>query len=335
MKNAGLRSAAYTYFCERNGYMLLKNETAQWGIAFLIVVISLFFMFPPEGYLWAKQISIYAIHWMLLCLLGGTIALFIGRERLLYTFYISSGIMAFFLMNSYNTELNINRFSSPDALNILFMNPTLGNQPLDRLLESSIKRNPDIMVIEEFTPDHSKQLAVLGDSYPHRYLFARIDPLGKAILSKFPLSSPKNEEVLGLPVISMFVTNPENDSFELMVVNHLPPITLIAYQKLNKFLDELAILMKMGYPNFILVADFNMVPWSRELRNFRHFSGLMASRKDNTIMSPSYKSMDFLNNFNLEIMYSRNLECAHTVIVNDSTGIPLGIMAKYQKKFVF
>lgn len=301
----------------------------------MVALVSLFFLFPPTGFLWALQISNYTIHWMLFCLLGGIIALFLGFERLLYFCFISSGVMAFFLMNSFNTELKLNGFSSPNALNVLFVNPTLGEDAFQRLSSSLLNKNPDIIILEEFTPDLTEAITPWAEKFPYQYSMPRIDPLGKAVLSKFPISVPQINEILDLPVLTIQVINPQNDSFQLMIVNHLPPVTLMAYQRLTLFLDKLSDVIRNGENNFILVADFNVVPWSRELRNFRQNSGLMASRMDNTVSGPSYKSMDILNNFSLEIMYSKNLECSQVELLKDSKNIPVGVLARYQEKFVF
>ncbi|MBK9108950.1 MAG: endonuclease/exonuclease/phosphatase family protein [Saprospiraceae bacterium] len=313
----------------------IKSERVQWSMVILIIAVSLFFVSPPEGFLWAKLISNYAIHWMLFCLLGGVITLFIEHEKLLYTFMICSALMAFYLMNSFNTDLKLAKFSSPNAIQLAFINPTLSNDDKIKMLQFVFKKAPDVIILQEFTPDMLEWVKAYQQEYPYQYLLPRIDPLGKAILSKFNLSSPNEFELMDNPVLNLYITSSQNDSFQIIVCNHLPPITLMAYRKLNQFLTALSNTLSNAHQNLILVADFNIVPWSRELRIFRNNSGLVASRRDNADTGPETGNLDILNTASMELMYSKNLECSYFEVIVDSFGNPFGIMGRYQKKFVF
>lgn len=301
----------------------------------LIVAMSLFFIFPPEGFLWAKKYSNYAIHWMLICLLGGIITLFIENERLLYTFMVCSGLVAFYLMNSFNTDLKLASFASPNSIQIAFINPTLSSGIKTEVLKMLDKKNADVIIMEEFTPDLVEMAGQVQNLYPHQYLLPRIDPLGKAVLSKFLLSSQSEFELLDNPLINLYITNSRNDSFQIVVSNHLPPITLMAYRKLNQFLEALSNALSGAHKNLILVADFNIVPWSKELREFRSNSGLVASRRDNADFGPETGYLDILKAESMELMYSKNLECSYFEIITDTFGNPIGIIGRYQKKIVF
>jgi endonuclease/exonuclease/phosphatase (EEP) superfamily protein YafD len=307
------------------------SEAFQWILVGFMITMSLLFLFPPD-YLLAKQFSEYAIHWMILCLVIGIIALFFGNERFLYTGFITCGIIAFYLMNAFNTDLRLANFNNSNSFTVLFANLTLGNDEEEKTLSAMYQKDADVLVIEELTPDKVSMIQKMKLRYPHQFMLPRIDPLGKAVLSKFNFHHQHNYDIKGIPVLELNIMNDSKDSFNLVVANCLPPITMSSYQNVTGFLDSLAIHIKNKNQNVIVAANFNLVPWAREVINFRVNAGLNSSRRDNAEGSSNKNAFGIFNPPNNEIFFSRGLECSLLHVVNDSKGNQIGLYGRYQKK---
>jgi endonuclease/exonuclease/phosphatase (EEP) superfamily protein YafD len=305
------------------------SESIQWIIVGFIITMSLLFLFPPD-YLLAKQFSGFAIHWMISCLIIGILALFFGNEKFLYTGFICCGIVAFYLMNSFNTDLRLANFNNTNAITVLFVNLTLGDDDQEKTLSAIYQNDADVIIVEELTPDRVELLQRIKARYPYQLLLPRADPLGKAVLSKIDFQSKTMFDIYSIPVLRLVLLNESKDSFNLLVSNCLPPITMNSYQNVNLFLDSFANMIHLDFTGTILAANFNLVPWSRELRNFRLKAGLISSRRDNTEGIPNGNAL--LNAPNNEIFYSKDLECSMLHIINDSRSHPLGLYGRYQKK---
>lgn len=225
--------------------------------------------------------------------------------------------------------------TSPNAIQLAYLNPAVSKNSLEEILELVDQKNADVIVIEEFTPELVSEVIKFKSRFPHQFLLPKSDALGKAILSKFELANKSEYELLENTLISLYTTNSRNDSFQIMISSHLPLITMMSYRKLNQFLEELSIKLVNAYQNFILVANFNLVPWSRELRKFRDVSGLITSRRDNADRNSKAGNLDILNTTTMEVMYSKNLECSYFEVILDSHDNPLGIIGRYQLKFKF
>ncbi len=306
-------------------------ESIQWMVVGFIATMSLLFLFPPN-FLLAKQFSEYAIHWMIICLIIGVIALFLGNEKFLYTCFTASGMLAFFLMNSFNTDLRLANFNNTNAITVLFANISLGSDDDEKTMGALYQKDADIIILEEFTPDMVSLLQKIKTRYPYQYMLPRIDPYGKAVISKLSFKNHHNFDLFGIPVMELELTTNISDKLNLLVANSLPPLTMNSYQNLSFFLDSLAGRIEEHPDNTILTANFNLVPWSRELRNFRIKASLISSRRDNTESATNTSGFGILNTPNNEIFYSKNLECSMFHIIKDSKSNTIGLYGRYQRK---
>ncbi len=306
----------------------------QWIIISIILLITAMFLFPP-GFLVAHTFSEYAIHWMLFCLLVGVISLFLGSEKLMYSCFFSSGIIAFFLMNSFNTDLKIANLNSPAAISLMLVNLNLSSDSIPQCLNTIYETDPDIIVLEELLPEHVSQLQSTRLHYPYQSMLPRVDALGKAVLSKFPFYDEFSFGIFGNPILNLGLTNKLLDSFNILVANTPAPSNGNTLYQLNTYLDSLGSKINQERSNVILAANFNRVPWSREIRNFKLKSILNSSRRDNNEGISGTKTFSILNTPNSEIFYSKSLECSYFKVILDSEGHELGLYGRYQKRVPF
>lgn len=308
-----------------------KDEWQVWVILF-IVIITTVILFPPNHLIF-KKLSVYVIHWMLLLLFGGLFFLINGVNRLLYFCFGATGIICLFLMNSFNSKLkDIDISNSEGGVTVLFANPSLSNDNYNNTMKAIAIANVDIILLEEITPDWLDLLADLKKLYHYSVIYAQSDYSGKAILSKIPLINPDTIYTNTNSILGAKFVFDLTDSFDLYVCTSLPPLVMNDYNKLNLYLNQLSSIILNTKNSVFVGSNFNIVPWSSELMNFKNITNLQGSRRDN---SQSHLNNSFFGIFNTpksEILYSNKLDCSFFNIIKDSQSNPFGIFGRYHKK---
>jgi len=87
-------------------------------------------------------------------------------------------------------------------LRLFSANALFTNTDLDGIAAEISDADPDVVILQEVSPPTLAGLERAGilDRYAHRWLAARPDPLGTAILSRFPLEDIDNCVIAGMPM---------------------------------------------------------------------------------------------------------------------------------------
>lgn len=310
----------------------LRNKYIQWIFIALLCISTLLILFPPD-ILYFKKLSNYAVHWMLLCLVAGLFFLIFNIHRLLFVCFGAAGIICLFLMNSFNPELfQEKKYQKERGISVLFANPSLSNDDYASTMKSITIPNVDLILLEEVTPDWFDMLEDVRRIYPYHLLYVMSDFSGKAILSKLPLSAPDTILTEGNSILKSSVLYDGKDTIDIFVSNSLPPLTMQDYNQLNDNLGILTEYIKIREKRSIIGANFNIVPWSPELLQFKSNVNFNSSRRDN---SQSHLTMSFFGIFNTpknEILFSQDLECNQFNIIVDTRENPLGLFGRYYLK---
>lgn len=138
---------------------------------------------------------------------------------------------------------------------------------------------PDVLVLQEFTPEHERALTSGGgggadpdgmwsSQYPHRSLLSQPDQFGLAVLSRWPISSSSQAEALAqedTPKLRL-VIDWNGEMVALTAVHPMPPISAAyAAARDRSLLVEAQRLERLQIPA-ILAGDFNDTPWSGGMR---------------------------------------------------------------------
>lgn len=303
----------------------------QWSIAICIILISCVFLFPPE-YLLANQISRYAIHWMFLCLMLGIMFMFMDWEKLLFISFSCAGLLASFLLYSYNSSISLASDSSNESLSIAFVNPSLSTDDFDQTYKLIISQNPDVLIVEEVTPEWRWLMEELKERFGNNVVLNRVDPFGKAIFSKFELNEIDTFDQNGNPILSLKVKFRDQKNLHIAVANSLPAVTKSDLKKLNSRLLELSTIINAIKSAHILSANLNLVPWESQLREFKVNTSLTSSRRDQNDGSSNTQIWNILNVPMNEIYFSEELECSAFKEIIDSRNNSIGLFGRYQYK---
>lgn len=77
------------------------------------------------------------------------------------------------------------------TLRVMTVNVLVINENHDALLEQVRGADPDVLLIQEYTPRwHDYLMRALEEDYPHRFMLPRWDAGGQAVFSKFAFRSP-------------------------------------------------------------------------------------------------------------------------------------------------
>ena len=232
--------------------------------------------------------------------------------------------MCIFLKDASHSTLKHPEANEEAKLNVAHIN--LGNFTYDfeSIVDILLDENIDVVSFQEYTP-YWKNL--IGEEfkkiYPYSKSELRIDIYGLAIFSRLPLVSSEIFLSNGIPNMNIGV-NKENTTFQVISSYLTPALDNQSVAIASKQLGIIAEKVNASDSPLIALGEYNMVYWTKEIRNFRSATNLQNSRRD-------------LVEGNLRvpydhIFYSDILECTQFKELKDQSQNYIGIMGTYQMK---
>jgi endonuclease/exonuclease/phosphatase (EEP) superfamily protein YafD len=145
---------------------------------------------------------------------------------------------------------------------VLSANLLSSNGVHEELFDLLAGEEPDLVVLQEVTPDWEESLHPIYGDYPHRLVEPRAGNFGIALLSKHPLISAiaVDSEPLGLPTLIATV-GIGGRKVGLMGAHPMIPLGPDNFDARNAQLEQIGrLLQKMPKPR-ILVGDLNISMW--------------------------------------------------------------------------
>jgi len=200
----------------------------------------------------------------------------------------------------------------------MLMNVLASNSNTEQVLAAIEAADPDLLVLEEVTPEWAAKLVELN--YPHRIADVRDDCFGIMLLSKHPLSNT-NAVYVGtadVPTITANVHLPQGEIF-LIGTHPVPPVSAAYSRHRNSQLVALATLVEKQKKPVLLIGDLNTSPWSAHFARLLKESGLQNSMK-HFGFQPSWPA----NNRLLRIPIDQMLHSPEILIHNRAIGGDVG-----------
>lgn len=170
---------------------------------------------------------------------------------------------------------NVARADAPVALTLLHANVLAGNRDVAALLWHIEREAPDLVFVQELTPDHVHLLETLSAKFPYRLLAPREDAWGIGAWSTRPFI---REDILqtaprGLPSIRVEI---EHDGNPLTIFSTHPvtPIGRDGFADRNRQLAAIADAVNETLGPTIVTGDLNTTPWGAHYRAFERATGL-------------------------------------------------------------
>ena len=166
-----------------------------------------------------------------------------------------------------------------EKLTILEQNVLYSNRDQHQLIKSIRNENPDIVALEEIDLSwRPTVLKKLSDIYPYVEFTRRYDAFGLAIFSKYPLADPVEYITDEYPTLSATVVLPQH-SLRIFVTHIYPPTTQTDVPlRQRQFQQITQALQSSPIRDVIVMGDFNAVPWSKNIVEFKKMNNIVDSR---------------------------------------------------------
>ena len=165
-------------------------------------------------------------------------------------------------------------------LKLLTANILSSNTDYERLFSLLDAEAPDLVVLQEVSPDWLVALEVLRADYPYSYAEAREGNFGIALFSRLPLKAASHVDSppLGYATIVAAV-DVDGEVLHLIATHPMIPVSDNFYKARNEQLADIATLLGKRADPRILIGDLNLTPWDINYPAIEQQAGMRNARK--------------------------------------------------------
>ena len=196
-----------------------------------------------------------------------------------------------------------------EQLSVMQFNILAPNKAYEETIEQVKRLSPDFVSFQEITNTWADELeARLIDVYPyHRIVRHEDQTQGIAVFSKYPLTQIEELDWYGTANISGKVKVGE-ELINFLCLHTKSPMTRDRWQVRNAHIKKARNYVKSQPGEFLVLGDFNTVPWDSRLIRFKSDTQLLDSRKDLTPTFPTWNP--FVAQIPIDyIFHSRGIGC--------------------------
>lgn len=171
--------------------------------------------------------------------------------------------MAIYFWSPLAPHSALDRLATPE-LTIASANLHLDNANGGAMLDWAVRQGADVVVLQEVGPEMAEYLKTRAD-YRYRFVHARSDPFGLAVLSRLPLRNPSLAVEEGATPRLRAELEIDDRVVTLQVVHAFPPISEEAHRARERLVETLD--REAGTSELLVAAgDYNASPWSSVFR---------------------------------------------------------------------
>lgn len=217
------------------------------------------------------------------------------------------------------------------TLSVLQYNILAQNTAYQETMDKVIRIDPDFVSFQEVSTDWAEQLEEgLTKHYPYYRLVKHTDPTqGIAVFSKYPLVDITELDWYGTANIAGNVLV-AGESINFLCLHTKSPMTKSRWKTRNQHIQKARNFVKAKGGEFLVLGDFNTVPWDSRLRRFKSDTQLLDSRKK---LTPTYPTWNpFVGQIPIDyIFHSKGIGCQSLDSV-ELTSDHKGILGTYRLK---
>jgi endonuclease/exonuclease/phosphatase (EEP) superfamily protein YafD len=244
--------------------------------AVVTVVFSLLTSFPSVHH-HVELFSHFRLQYLAVSLL--LLIVFAGLRHPAYSALL---VVAAVLNASYVVPWYFGDTPSKDAaaLKLMHANILSRNEQHGRLLEFIAAEQPDLVFLQEVSPEWLGSIEALGEDYPFSYTQPRHDNFGIALFSRLPLDSVSHVDSAPLDYPTIVATlNVDGTLLTLINTHPTIPLTKEGFEARNEQLQSVAEIANAAAGAVILSGDFNTSMWSPAYRTLLETTGLRDARR--------------------------------------------------------
>ncbi|MGB5255655.1 MAG: endonuclease/exonuclease/phosphatase family protein [Woeseiaceae bacterium] len=166
------------------------------------------------------------------------------------------------------------------SIKLMTANVLSRNEQYDRLVTLIDTERPDVIFLQEVSPQWVAALEAIRDDYPFSYAQPRYDNFGIAVYSRLPLDTVTHVDSppLAYPTIVATITL-DQKPLTLINTHATVPLNRAGFEARNHQLESIAGLVNSADGNVILSGDFNTAMWSPAYRALEDATGLRNARR--------------------------------------------------------
>lgn len=196
-----------------------------------------------------------------------------------------------------------------ETLKVLQFNVLSVNDKYDETIDRVIELKPDFVSFQEVSHQWAVELvAGLSQDYPHYKVVEHPDNgQGIAVFSKYPLQDVEEVHVTSTANITgKILVN--NEAVNFLALHTKSPTTRLKWNNRNNHLRWAEDYVNEQPGEFLVLGDFNTVPWDKRMLSFQSSTNLADSRKK---LTPTYPTWNpFLGQIPIDyILHSKGIGC--------------------------
>lgn len=216
-----------------------------------------------------------------------------------------------------------------EELSVLQFNVLAENKAYDETIERVLQVAPDFVSFQEVSGPWAIALETgLAESYPFYQIACTADHhQGIAVFSKYPLEELQVLNWSGTSNITGKIRI-GHEAINFLSLHTRSPVTRDRWHKRNAHITRAKQYVKERSGEFLVLGDFNTVPWDKRLLNFKNSTQLVDSRKK---LTPTYPTWNpFVAQIPIDyIFHSKGIGCGSLDSV-DITSDHKAILGTYQ-----
>ncbi len=300
---------------------LAKPYTA-WTFTLSLLALTAVCILKMPDIILLKRISAYAIPVMLSQLGLGLLFLIFGQRQLMLTSFACCAALCLHFKSVANINLVTPAKTSEQSVTIVQVNTGDLAGDWQSLREALLTSGADVITIGELTPDWQQiVLTELLREYPYQVILTRIDLLGVAICSKFPVGYADTLVFEEVPHLRVNLEVPGQPPIDLYTFGTNPPLFRSSLIQLRRQLALLSEEIRLRSIGAIATGNYNLDQFADEVQDFRASARMLDSRRS---LSPT------LTPPTNHIFYTADLECLKFQNLYDRQSNRMGIMGEYQ-----
>lgn len=254
-----------------------KSKLLTWmswicsGIVILFTILSLFSLFAWNPYL--ELTSHFKVQYFLISLISLVGLLILRSKRLLLVALFCLALQLVEILPWYFPPSASLTTAPQSNLRIVLSNVYYSNQNPEKFLNLVTNEQPDLVVIQEKTPQWITWSSPLKTQLP--FFFEAPDDI--AIFSRIPLENPTIFG--GTNQSSMGVTLTVNHQKIVIVATHPPPPKPALVESRNAEIEGVVNYVSQQKTPVILVGDLNTTMWSPYYKQLEQKTGLLNARR--------------------------------------------------------
>lgn len=180
-------------------------------------------------------------------------------------------------------------YQGDEKLSVLQFNVLSTNYAYDETVARLLQLSPDLISFQEVSDQWADHLEIgLQKHYPYSKIVRHVDAgQGIAVFSKFPLVQTKILTWNGTANIAGKVAIGD-EAINFLSLHTRSPMSKQRWRNRNQHIKDAQAYINEQGGEFLVLGDFNTVPWDKQLLSFKSSTNLKDSRKKLTPTYPTW-----------------------------------------------